>query len=176
MIDLMILGTLVIVVSICVVYFFFFVFLPLGLPFVPSRKKTVQDLLSILGDISDKRILDLGSGDGRIVLACAGVGAHATGYEINPFLVWWSLMKIRFFRLSDKAIILRKDFWSEDLSEFDIVIFYGVSYLSTRLENKVFGELKQGAKAVTLYCKFPSSTPLVENGPIFVYQNNNNEE
>ncbi len=176
MTDLFILSTLVIIGSICATYFFFFIFLPLGLPFVPSRKKTVRDLLPILGDISGKRILDLGSGDGRIVLACARAGAQATGYEINPFLVWWSLTRIRFLGLSNKATILRKDFWSEDLSEFDIVIFYGVSYLSARLENKVFAELKEGARAVTLYCKFPSHTPLIEHGPIFIYKNENNEE
>lgn len=170
MADFVLLATLVIIVSICTVYFFFFIFLPLGLPFVPSRKRTVQDLLSVIGDIRGKRILDLGSGDGRIVLACARAGAHATGYEINPFLVGWSRMKARLLGLSDKATILRKDFWSENLSEFDMVIFYGVSYLGGRLEDKVFAELKNGARAVTLYCTFPSHPPLIEKGPIFVYE------
>jgi len=65
-----------------------------------------------LGQVSSKdTLIDLGSGDGRILIAAACLGAKAVGYEINPFLVWKSRRLIRQARLEKLAKVYWKSFW-----------------------------------------------------------------
>lgn len=61
-----------------------------GAPFVPSTQKTSECMIALSGCKAGENIIDLGSGDGRLVRLAAAKGAHALGVEINPFLVWYS--------------------------------------------------------------------------------------
>ena len=99
---------------------------------------------------------DIGSGDGRIVIALARAGAVAHGYEINPLLVWWSRVKIRRAGLDGRAYIHRKNLWHTDFSSFDAVTVFGVFHIMRRLETKLRRELKPGARAVSIGFEFPT--------------------
>jgi len=156
--------------AVCIFYFIVFVFLPGRLPFVPSKKKSVAAILDAAGDIVGKKVADLGSGDGRIVIACAQAGAYVTGYEINPVLVWYADRRIARSGLRDHAVIKRADFWKQDMSGFDVVIFYGVVYAMPRLEKKLRSELCVGARVIASHCAFPAWKPIVQNGMISVYE------
>jgi len=156
--------------AVCIFYFVVFVFLPGRLPFVPSKRKSVAAILAAAGDIAGKRVADLGSGDGRIVIACAQAGAQVTGYEINPVLVWYADRRIARSGLRDRAVIERADFWKQDMSGFDVVIFYGVVYAMPRLEKKLRSELRPGARVIASHCAFPAWKPIVQNGMISVYE------
>lgn len=156
--------------TVALFYFFAFVFLPGRLPFVPSKRRSVTEILSVVGDIRGKRVLDLGSGDGRIVIACAKEGAIATGFEINPTLVWWSRKKIRSAGLAERATIERADFWKKSFSDFDVVIFYGVVYAMPRLERKLQAELRIGTRVIASHCAFPTWKPLEQKGMVSVYE------
>ena len=68
----------------------------IGAPYVPSRSREVQRLFAEAlplgkGDV----VLDIGSGDGVVLMAAAQQGAWAIGYEINPFLVLMSCWRLR---------------------------------------------------------------------------------
>lgn len=68
----------------------------IGAPYVPSRSREVQRLFAEAlplgkGDV----VLDIGSGDGVVLMAAAQQGARAIGYEINPFLVLISRWRLR---------------------------------------------------------------------------------
>ena len=91
------------------------------LPFVPSTKARVESLLALSGMRPGDTVVDIGSGDGRIVIACAQAGAIAHGYEINPLLVWWSRRRIRALGLGDRATIFATNFWRVDFSDYDII-------------------------------------------------------
>ncbi|MBI4250766.1 methyltransferase domain-containing protein [Candidatus Uhrbacteria bacterium] len=156
--------------AVCIFYFVVFVFLPGHLPFVPSKRRSVAAIIAAAGDITGKRVLDLGSGDGRIVIACARAGAYVTGYEINPVLVWYAHRRIARAGFSDRAVIRRADFWKQDMSGFDIIIFYGVVYAMPRLEKKLRFELHPGARVIASHCAFPTWKPVAQNGMISVYE------
>jgi len=73
-------------------------------------------------------LVDFGSGDGRIVTAAAANGMRAVGYELNPYLVWWS--RLRNFRAppaapGGSAEIRWANAWAADLRSADVVTFYG---------------------------------------------------
>ena len=108
-----------------------------GAPYVPSQEKTIRQMILLAGILPGERAIDLGSGDGRVVIALARAGAEAHGYEINPLLVWLGRRKIRKEGLEKVAFIHFKDFWSVDFSAFDMVrrvcVFIDKLYSTPRL-------------------------------------------
>ncbi|MFH1286586.1 MAG: methyltransferase domain-containing protein [Candidatus Magasanikbacteria bacterium] len=120
-----------------------------GAPFVASDRKKLGTIVSF-ADIRDgTRAVDLGSGEGRIVLALAEAGAEAYGYEWNPFLVWYSRRKAKKMAFSGKAFFQKKNFWKEDFSGFDVVILFGITHMMERLREKLEKELQPGARVVS---------------------------
>ena len=67
-----------------------------GAPYIPSGEKEVDKIISLAKIKPGDRVVDLGSGDGRIVIGFAKQGTEAHGYEVNPILVLWSKLKILF--------------------------------------------------------------------------------
>jgi len=155
---------------ITVSYFWMFIF-PLvgGAPYVPSDRKMVEKMVRLVNLKPGEKVVDLGSGDGRIVIEFAKAGADAHGYEISPFLVWISRFKAQKEGFGSKTKFSKKNFWKEDFSEFDVIAMYQVSYVMNRLEKKLLDELKPGARVVCNAFKFPSWEPHVEEDGIFVY-------
>eukprot|EP00439_Symbiodinium_sp_Y106_P054209 s3096_g7.t1 len=79
------------------------------------------------GPLAGLRLVDFGSGDGRLVAAAAKHGMHATGYELNPYLVLWSRLRcFRALRAGPGSGQLRwANVWSADLRDADVVTVYG---------------------------------------------------
>lgn len=108
----------------------------LGAPYVPMKRRYVEVLFDRvlptwatslpaerpLGPLNGLRLVDFGSGDGRLVKAAADRGMSAVGYELNPYLVLAS--KIRLMR-SREGQIRWANAWNADLSKVDVVTVYG---------------------------------------------------
>ncbi|MBI4138187.1 MAG: class I SAM-dependent methyltransferase [Candidatus Wildermuthbacteria bacterium] len=142
-----------------------------GAFYAGTRKDNLQELMVLAQTRSGEKAADLGSGDGRIVIALAKAGAMAHGYEINPLLVWWSRRKIRKAGLQNTAWIYWRNFWSIDFSPFDVVIVFGVSTIMKQLEEKLKKELKPGARVVSNSFAFPFWKPEKTVGRVFFYRN-----
>lgn len=150
----------------------FFILLPIlrGAPFVPTRKERIEKALKLAGIKPGQKIVDLGSGDGRILLAAAKKGAKARGFDINPLLVWATKRAIKKQGLRDLAVCQWKNFWWQDLSCFDIVFVYGLSHIMKGLGKKLQRELKPGAKVVSLIFQFPNWQPVLgDKDGIYIY-------
>jgi len=143
MTELVILGLLIIILLV-LLYFSW-----QGAPFVPTNQKVVEAMVKLAEVKPGDKAVDLGSGDGRLVIALAQAGAEAHGYEINPLLVLWARRRIKKAGLASKAFIHLKSFWSVDLSVFNIVTFFGIPYILNKLEKKLSQELKPGARVAS---------------------------
>lgn len=142
----------------------------LGAFFASSKQRIVETMI-LLSDIkSGDKAIDLGSGDGRLVIALAKGGIEAHGYEINPFLVWLSKKNIKHAGLTDKAFIHWKNFWLVDFSEFNVVTVYGISYMMKRLEAKLKKDLKTGARVVSNYFIFPDWPYSKKENNVYLYK------
>eukprot|EP00931_Biecheleriopsis_adriatica_P024084 TRINITY_DN15094_c0_g1_i1.p1 TRINITY_DN15094_c0_g1~~TRINITY_DN15094_c0_g1_i1.p1 ORF type:complete len:288 (+),score=51.98 TRINITY_DN15094_c0_g1_i1:68-865(+) len=116
----------------------------LGAPYVPMKRHVVQVLFdrvlptwaasrqaagasSGAGSLTGLRLVDFGSGDGRIVAAAAASGMHAVGYELNPYLYFWSQLRSRSTIASapGSGELRWANAWSADLRDVDIVTVYG---------------------------------------------------
>lgn len=141
-----------------------------GAPFMISGKRAIKKIIELSNIQAGQKAVDLGSGDGRIVIAFAKAGAIAYGYEINPILVWLSKRKIKKEGLQDKAFIYQKSFWDANFSLFDIVSIYGIDYIMSDLEKKLHQELKPGSKVLANAFTFPRWKPVKKDDPVYLYE------
>jgi len=122
------------------------------LPFVPATDLQVSNVLKLITS-NKKKLVDLGSGDGRIVLAAANRGIEASGIELNPWLVWYSRMKAFRSNLHHSTKFYRKNIWKTDLCSYDVIVIFGVSQMMPQLEKKFDSELKADGQVIA--CRFP---------------------
>lgn len=92
-----------------------------GAPYVPAHRKDVEAALDELALQPGNVIVDLGSGDGTVLLAAAKRGLVAYGYEINPILCLVAWMRCR--RYGKQIKILWRDFWFSNLPPETQAIF-----------------------------------------------------
>jgi len=132
------------------------------LPFVPATDNQIKNVLKVCNKCSSKNTLvDLGSGDGRIVHAASNHGYLATGYELNPWLVLYSKVYSSFNRIQNTNF-QRMDLWKADLSKFDNIVIFGVADMMDELSVKLEKEMRADSRV--LACRFDVQrwTPIEE--------------
>lgn len=154
-------------------FFFFLFYLCLafvtGAPYVPSVSPTATAMIRLARISPGTTVYDLGSGDGRLLLLAAGRGARAVGFEINPFLVFWSIIRGFFSPRRELVKTIWKNFWHADLSGADVVFVYLLPWRMKALEKKLRKELKPGALVVSNSFIFPDWNILREDAKTHVY-------
>jgi len=141
-----------------------------GPVYVPSSDEDMQTMLKMAQLKKGTRVIDLGSGNGKIVLAAAQAGAIATGVEINPFLVRAARKNIQEAGMQKTAKILQQSFWKTGLSKYDVIFLYGTTYIMKKLEVKLRTEMKPGAVFISNYFQLPQLQPKQALGKIRKYQ------
>ena len=127
--------------------------------FVPTPHDVVEKMLELAAVQKKDVVYDLGSGDGRIVIAAAKkYGCRAIGYEIDRELVELSRDKAREAGVERLVTIEGKDIFDADLSSADVVAVY---LLPKQLEELIpqFQTLKPGSRIVSHYFGIPGIEP-----------------
>uniref|UniRef100_A0A3B4GUX1 ATP synthase subunit C lysine N-methyltransferase n=1 Tax=Pundamilia nyererei TaxID=303518 RepID=A0A3B4GUX1_9CICH len=128
------------------------------LPFVPATTTQVENVLKALRARSGT-LVDIGSGDGRIVIAAAKHGFRASGFELNPWLVWYSRYRAWREGVYRSTSFHISDLWKVSFAQYSNVVIFGVPQM--KLELKLASELPSTAKVVT--CRFPFPTWIPES-------------
>ncbi|XP_036166335.1 ATP synthase subunit C lysine N-methyltransferase isoform X1 [Myotis myotis] len=95
------------------------------LPFVPATTKQIENVVKMLQSRRGP-LVDIGSGDGRIVIAAAKEGFTAVGYELNPWLVWYSRYRAWREGVQHLAKFHISDLWKVTFSQYSNVVIFGV--------------------------------------------------
>lgn len=141
-----------------------------GAPFFPTGKDVIQTMIVLAEIKPGQRVADIGSGDGRIVIEFARRGVEAHGYEINPFLVLLSKIKIKRAGLHGKAVIHWRNFWWTDFSSFEVIVIFGIKEIMKSMENKLERELKKGSMVISYIYAFPHWHETRKKDGLYVYQ------
>ena len=142
-----------------------------GGPFVPTSFETVQQMINAAKLTPADNIVDLGSGDGRIVLeAVRTLGCRGLGVEIDPGLVRLSQTRAQEMGLEDNATFVQQDFWKTDLSSATVVFLFQVPRAMKRLDVLLKERLRPGSRIVSNYFIFPDWEPLYQKGEVTVYR------
>lgn len=118
-------------------------------PYVPTPPEVVTGMLDLAELKAGERLIDLGSGDGRIPIAAAKRGATALGVEIDHRLVTRARSLAQIADQSARARFLRADLFSVSLRDADVVTLYLLPDVNRRLKPKLLNELRPGARVVS---------------------------
>lgn len=119
-------------------------------PYVPTSKGVVQQMLQMANVTSSDVVYDLGSGDGRIVISAAKTyGSRGVGVEIDPKLVEQATENAQKAGVSDRVKFIQQDLFDTDISEATVVTLYLLPNVNVRLRPKLLRELKPGTRIVS---------------------------
>nr|XP_048695537.1 ATP synthase subunit C lysine N-methyltransferase isoform X4 [Caretta caretta] len=90
---------------------------------------------------------------GTLVIAAAKEGFKAVGYELNPWLVWYSRYRAWREGMHHNAKFYISDLWKVSFSQYTNVVVFGVPQMMPQLEKKLEEELVHNARVVA--CRFP---------------------
>ncbi|MEW5826592.1 MAG: class I SAM-dependent methyltransferase [Candidatus Bipolaricaulota bacterium] len=142
----------------------------------PTDRVTVRRLLLLAAVKTGERVVDLGCGDGRIVVAAArDFGANATGVEIDPFRVAWAWVAIALAGVLGRARVAWGNMYAFDVSQADVVILFLSATSNFKLQERIRRELRPGARVVSYYHPIwgwePDLIGEARDGyPIYVYR------
>lgn len=121
-----------------------------GGPYVPTPQRVVDEMLSIAGVTARDFVIDLGSGDGRIVITAAQKhGARGKGYELDGALVERSNAAAQKLKLDQRVRFEQLDVLQADLREATVITLYLLPDMMQHLRAKLLHELRPGTRIVS---------------------------
>lgn len=130
-------------------------------PYYPTPETIVVKMLELGGLKPGEKMFDLGSGDGRIVIAAAAkFHADAVGVELDKDLCRQSMERIRKLGLEKTARIINGDILKQDYSSADLVTVYLLPNSNDKVQPLLERQLKKGARVVAHDFEFKSWTPI----------------
>lgn len=118
-------------------------------PFVVMDERDVQAALTLAKVGRGDRLIDLGSGDGRIVIAAAQRGAEALGIELDPSLVMKARPAAKEAGVEKRARFLEGDLFAQNPSGATVVTLCLFPDANLALRPKLLQELKPGTRIVS---------------------------
>ncbi len=119
-------------------------------PFITTPGEVVERMLELAGTRADDLVVDLGSGDGRIViLAAKKFGARGLGIELDQRLVEKSRENARAAGVAEKVTFVQGDVLTTDFSRAGVITVYLLPGLIGELQRRFIGELAPGTRIVS---------------------------
>ena len=121
----------------------------LEVPFVPTPRRAVDVMLDMAGVGPQDYLIDLGSGDGRIAVAAAQLGARALGVDLDPLRVAEAAAAARIAGVESRARFRRQDLFDTPIGEASVVTLYLLPEVNLRLRPRLLTELRPGTRIVS---------------------------
>jgi SAM-dependent methyltransferase len=119
-------------------------------PYVPTVKSVVRQMLETANVTEDDVVYDLGSGDGRIpIMAAKEFGARGVGIEIDSALVAKARQKAKAAGVADQVEFRQMDFFNVDLNDATVVTLYLWPEINIKLRPKLLEDLDPGDRIVS---------------------------
>jgi len=115
---------------------------------VPTPQTLVEEMLNIAQVQAGEFLIDLGSGDGRTVIAAAKRGLRALGIEYNPEMVELARRNARQARVDKLASFQTGDLFEADLSQAQIITLFLLPSINEQLKPRLL-ELAPGTRIVS---------------------------
>ncbi len=121
----------------------------LDVAYVPTPHKIVEKMLDIADVGRGDYVIDLGSGDGRIVIGAAKRGAFGHGVELDPQCVKAAEINAIKAGVADKVLFLEESIYETDFSMANIIMMYLFPTINIKLRPLLLEKLEPGAKIVS---------------------------
>lgn len=157
------LGLVVLLVVLC---FGLVVFV--GPPYLPTLNPQMNLALDMLGLKKGDTMLELGCGDGKVLLAAAQRGWKVVGYELNPLLV--VLCRIRTWRYRSRVRVVWGNFWLTTWPPADGIFGFVLPRYMTKLDKKITRWHSRPIKLASFAFTIPGRKTLREENGVFLYE------
>ncbi len=144
------------------------------IPYVPTPRSVVEAMLKLANVRDTDFVVDLGSGDGRIVITAAKeFHARAMGVELDHSLVIQARELAAREQVSDKTEFIEGDLFRQDLRKATVVTVYLTPSVNLRLRPKLLAELAPGTRIVSHRFDMgswqPEKTQVIDGETIYLW-------
>ena len=138
-----------------------------GAPYLPTTKPQIEAALKLVALKPGETMLELGCGDGRVVIAAAQKGYKVVGYELNPILALIAWLRTRRYRRNAK--IIWGDFWREDWPEHEAIFTFLLPKHMPKLNKKIMQSKHKPVKLVSFAFEIPGRKPDAKKAGVLLY-------
>lgn len=150
-----------------VLLFGFVVFV--GPPYLPTLRKQIDAGLDLLDLKEGETLLELGSGDGRVMLAAAKRGLKVVGIELNPILVLTSYLVT--FRYRSQVRIIWGSYWGAPWPRADAIFTFMLPRYMGKLDERIHKWRPESTTRVASFAfAIPGKEPVAERDGVFLYE------
>lgn len=121
----------------------------LDAPYRQTPPAVVEAMLELAAVRPGERLLDLGCGDGRIVVAAARKGAQALGVDIDPRRIAEAEAAASAAGLADRARFRQEDFFATPLGKADVITLYLLGHVNAWLRPRLVADARPGTRIVS---------------------------
>ena len=144
-------------------------------PYVPTGEKIVDAMLKLADVKRSDTVYDLGSGDGRIVIAAAKrYGARGVGIDIDPARIAEANANAAKAGVADKVKFIEGDLFKSDFSGASVVTIYLLNSVNMRLRPMLMEQLKPGTRVVSHAFDMgdwnPEKTVIVDGATVYLWR------
>ncbi|MBI4598636.1 methyltransferase domain-containing protein [Candidatus Uhrbacteria bacterium] len=119
-------------------------------PWVPTPPRIGREMYKLIGLKPGERVLDLGCGDGSLLIAAAKeFGATGVGYELHPVLRWAARLKANLAGVGDRVEFRGGNFFRVDLPDTDVIASYLFTEVQAKLEPVLRKRYPNGLRIVS---------------------------
>jgi len=139
-----------------------------GAPYLPTRRAQVNQALDLLALKKGELLIDLGSGDGAVLVEAAKRGIKCIGYELNPFV--FAVAYLRVWKYRKLVKIKLKNFWKLPIpAETAGVFVFLLDKYMQKLDKKLQKEAPRGLKVISYTFLIPGKKPKVSKNALSLY-------
>jgi len=122
----------------------------LDVPYVPTNQPTVEAMLRVANVGPNDFVIDLGSGDGRILITAARLhGARGFGVDLDPQRVKESIANAKTAGVADRVRFFQRNLFDTKIAEATVVTMYLLPRVNLELRPRLLAELKPGTRVVS---------------------------
>jgi hypothetical protein len=154
-------------VSFVLILLFAFVLL-FGAPYLPTLSPQTKAALELIDLKKGDHLLELGCGDGRVMIAAAEQGIRVTGYELNPLLAIIAWLRTR--KYGSQVKVVWGDFWRKNLPSAEGIFVFLIPKYMEKSNNKVVQEYSgKKIKLVSFAFVIPDKNVIAERAGVHLY-------
>ncbi len=121
----------------------------LDVPYVPTPQDIVDRMLDMARLTKDDVHIDLGSGDGRIVITAAQRGARSLGVDLNPTRIAEANENAKKAGVTDRVTFVQGNLFEMKLADADVLTMYLLTGVNLQLRPRILSELRPGSRVVS---------------------------
>jgi hypothetical protein len=146
----------------------FFLVIFVGAPYLPTLNSQINNAFKVGHIKKGQTIIELGCGDGKVLLAAARKGINVVGYEVNPVL--FAVAYLRTIKYRSRVKVIWGNYWLKDWPEADVIFVFLVQRYMKKLDKKCMQYPHKPVKLLSFAFTIPDKNLAGKKGGIYYYR------